>query len=869
MDAHCMGCRRAWNDEFLDLNFTKAFRTGPYKKHREDVLVEREMAILPTRQPRVEAKIKCNELNTELRKVNAELVEWENQRLKILRRSGRLQQQLTRYTAESEGRAPPAWTLAEGEKPQQADRAKFIMKCPDGECRGFLSSVYKCGTCQRWACPDCLAIKGTDKEAAHECDPNVKASVAMIIKESKPCPKCGERISKVDGCFAKDTPILMWNGHYQKSQDIKVGDVLIGDDGTPRVVEELCTGGDEMYEVSQGKGMTYIVNSKHKLALKFSSEKSIHWAESEQSWKVRWFDRQEHMMKSKKQRVDENTTRDEAYKLLQDFCATLNFEEVIELTVDEYMKLPDPTKKHMMGFKSSGIHWPSKDIQLDPYIFGLWLGDGINDGMSFAINAEADPEIITNILKWCEENKAELVHDEAYRYRIRRREVAKGRLAIGRGGTSAECKGCKEKKSNMCDLPSKAYTDDVEVGLKHPLKEQLDMYDLPRKSKYIPLEYLTNSRKIRLELLAGIIDSDGYVGNHGKRIQIPQVNHTLGKQIEYLARSLGFAVHSDLVKKTNISFPNYKEKDYPDQYRVNISGEYLSEIPTRVSRKLCVSSNSTKDELRTGIKVNSVGKGTYYGWSVSGPNKRFLLGDFTVVRNCDQMWCTDCHTAFSWTTGQLVQGVIHNPHYYEFLRKQGNGVAPRNAGDVPCGGIPYYGHLSNAIRRLPREQCNLVMAIHRITSEISDERLGNYQGHFNVNDNGDLGVRYLMKDITKDQMKTELAKREHKRYKHLAIRAILEMFVTTSTMMLNNIVTNPPTTAETFQLVLTEYENLRVYVNESLMRVSRMKACSVPQISQKWGWLPFNKAPAATRSKKKKDDASSEGTAPEEAKTNA
>jgi dolichol-phosphate mannosyltransferase len=51
------------------------------------------------------------------------------------------------------------------------------------------------------------------------------------------------------------------------------------------------------------------------------------------------------------------------------------------------------------------------------------------------------------------------------------------------------------------------------------------------------------------------------------------------------------------------------------------------------------------------------------------------------IDGCDQMWCIDCHTAFSWATGQLVNGVVHNPHYYEFLRQQGNGVAPRNAGD--------------------------------------------------------------------------------------------------------------------------------------------------------------------------------------------
>ena len=402
-----MMCRRAWNDEFLDLNFTRAFRIGPYKKHREHVLMEREIAILPTRQPRVEARFKVRDTEVLIRDVNKELQALEVARSKILRRSHRLTAQLTRYTAESEGRPPPAWTLTEGEKAATPERAKFIMKCPDGECRGFLSTAYKCGTCQLWACPDCLVMKGKDKDSEHTCDPGQKDSVALIIKESRPCPKCGERISKVDGC--------------------------------------------------------------------------------------------------------------------------------------------------------------------------------------------------------------------------------------------------------------------------------------------------------------------------------------------------------------------------------------------------------------------------------------------------DQMFCTECHTAFSWVTGQVVNGVIHNPHYYEFLRKQGNGVAPRNAGDVPCGGVPYYRAIHLATQTVSPATQRIVLAIHRLTAEVADQRIQMYQGAFNVNDNGDLGVLYLMKEIGKEAMQTELAKRELKRNKHLAIRGVLEMFVNTSTMMLNNIVNTPPADEAAFAMTLTEYENLRTYVNESLMNVSRMKSCSVPQIGDKWEWKQFNK----------------------------
>ena len=421
VDPHCMSCRKEWNDDFLDLNFTKSFRTGPYKKHREDILMERELAILPTRQERVEATLKVRSNSAKLKEYSDELNTLEMLRKQIFSKYSSVRSQVIRYTAEAEGRQPPAWTLGHGEA--KTEKAKFIMKCPSTECRGFLSTAYKCGTCQLWACPDCLVIKGEEKEAEHTCDPGQKESVALIIKESKGCPKCGQRISKIDGC--------------------------------------------------------------------------------------------------------------------------------------------------------------------------------------------------------------------------------------------------------------------------------------------------------------------------------------------------------------------------------------------------------------------------------------------------DQMWCTDCHTAFSWTTGQIVNGIVHNPHYYDFLRKEGNGVAPRNIGDVPCGGLPAYTRIYRLVKDM--EDSKIIMQIHRISAEIQDQRIGQYQGHFTADDNGDLGVRYLMKEIAKEDMKAELVKREVKRIKHAAIRAVLEMFVHTSIILLNTLCEELPANysqsairllmAERIDQCLLSFTNLKKYVNDTLMNISRMKQCSVPQITVSWQWSSFNKVTPKPRAR--------------------
>lgn len=823
-DAHCMSCRRAWNRDFIDSYLSRAFRIGDLKKHRENILLDREQARLPMLQPRVEAKVKATEVGKDISVENAKINELQvridklrNHQLVLYRRKDRLER-IASGTLDPE--------QENNDTSEKREVRQFTQKCPVNDCVGFLSTQWKCGTCQTWICPDCLVPKGKEKECEHTCDEDMKATAALIKKDTKPCPKCGMGISKVDGCFAKDTPILLWNGSYKNSQDICVGDILVGDDGLSRTVTQLCSGGDEMFEIIQGKGFSYTVNSKHKLALKFSGEKTIHWSESEQCWTLRWFDRSEHIIKTKKSFVSDLGSKENALETLQEFSKSLEFDEVIELTIDDYMKLTESSKKHLMGFKSSGVQWSTTKVPIDPYLMGLWLGDGINDGMSFAVNSEADPEILTYLLDWCEQNNAEIVHDETYRFRIRRRESATTRLAIGRGASSVDCKGCIHKECSLCDLPNTPYKDTIELDSNHPLKKHLDIYTLTRNSKYIPNEYLVNDRQSRLQLLAGLIDTDGYVGNDGKRIQISQANHTLGRQIEFLARSLGFVVNIDFLQKKNIQFPGSVSKDYNDHIRISISGEHLSEIPTKVSRKKCVDSKSTKDELRTNIFVKSVGQGKYYGWSVTG-NKRFLLGDFTVARNCDQMWCVSCKTPFSWTTGRLVFGVVHNPHYYQFMRENNNAV--RVVGDVPCGGLVGFYNLSRVI---PKRFRNEIEQIHRTTAELLEGHLRNLPRLDEVPDHGDLGVLYSLKEISKEKWKDELWKRETKREKGLDLRGPIDLFANVCTEVLRRMSSGIPD--EEFDTLMDQLRQLRIYVNSELEKIGKRYGCMVPAITNIW-----------------------------------
>lgn len=843
--THCMSCRAEWNRAHVVKIFTKSYCDTTYKKHRENVLLDRERGLLPATQPAAERHVQVKNINKEITKVEEEkskirtrthpalpegvLADSHEARLFHLRCRYDIRAKVVVKENEiaflTEKRALISGITTAN---AAAERREFIKACPANDCRGFLSSAWKCGLCEMWACPDCHEIKGAERDVAHTCNPDVLATVRMLADDTRQCPKCPAMIFKIEGCFAKDTPVLIWDGTLKMSQDIQIGDILIGDDGQQRIVQHLLSGIDNMYEVSQKNGMTYTVNSKHKLALKFSGNKVIYWKESENAWCMRWFDHTINTMKSKKSKVTQEISREQSRTILEDFRKSISFPDVIEITIDEYMKLTPSCKAHLMGFKGVGIDYDYKEVKVDPYLLGLYIGDGINNGIAFAVCPQKDPEIIHYLLKWCNENNAELIHDEAYKFRIKRRGFGE-RLGIGRGAVSATCKGCLQNKCYLCDLPNIEYTNDNINSELNPLKEILQYYDLI-KNKHIPNDFLMNSREVRLKVLAGIVDTDGYLGNDGKRIQIPQSNHLIAKQIEFLARSLGFVVNIDILQKKNVSFPNTEKKDYNDQMRVNISGEHLDEIPCLIIRKKCNSSRANKDYLRTSITVTHVGTDNYYGWSVD-QNKRFLLSDFTVVRNCDQMYCTQCHTAFSWRTGRVETGTIHNPHYYDFMRQRNGGVAPRNPGDIPCGGLIRNSTIMNSLRTARidenREIYMALMDYHRLHNHIQHVELPKYVVR-RIAENEDLRIKFLVNEIDEVVFKLELQKREKAVEKKQEIHQILTMYQTVVMDLLNR--TTTLATIEQFEGLNTELDEIRNYMNTQFITISKLYNCVVPNI---------------------------------------
>ena len=376
-------------------------------------------------------------------------------------------------------------------------------------------------------------------------------------------------------CHAKDTPILMYDGSIKMVQDIQVGELLMGDNSTPRKVLSLASGEDDMYDIIPTKGEKYTVNSEHILCLQ-STKLGITYikSQSQSPYAVRYIN-----MKTKSIISKSFPTRKEA----EEFQEYVSQDNIMEIEVKDYLKLSKNIQRNLKGYRTA-VKFESKEVSLDPYLLGYWLGDGSQRG---PVISSQDAIVLKYMRDYAIENDLTFNYQSQYDYRF---------------------SGSRQKGNKV-------------------LKD-LQYYQLIN-NKHIPLEYKANDRVIRLQLLAGLIDSDGYCDVKGRCYEITQKNKVLAEDIVYLCRSLGFAAYMKECQK----YCMYKGENKTGTYwRTCISGAGLEEIPVKIIRKKQQERTINKNALVTGITVESVGRGGYYGFTLDG-NNRYVLGDFTVTHN--------------------------------------------------------------------------------------------------------------------------------------------------------------------------------------------------------------------------------------------
>lgn len=394
----------------------------------------------------------------------------------------------------------------------------------------------------------------------------------------------------VGKCHSIDTPILMYNGGIRKVQDIKVGDLIMGDDSTPRTVLSLARGNEEMYEISQGND-AYTVNKEHVLSLVCSGNKKVVHRGERSSYQVCWFDGDslKNMTKSFsyshiKRHNPDNYNDIIANKKALEFFNSIKENLYVDISVKKYLLLPSGIRKRLKGYKV-GVEFKEKKVELDPYILGLWLGD----------STSSKPEITNQdatILKYLVTN------------------VGKYDCFLQKGVAeyNYEINGIKDGQSQNGFLNLLRYYNVLD-------------------NKHIPSFFTINSRDVRLKVLAGLIDSDGYYNNGG--YEIVQKNTTLAEDIVFMCKSLGFKTEVSISKKRCWHKDEYKEGIYN---RITIYGEGLEQIPILCPRKKNGVRKQIKNALRCKITIRSKGAGDYYGFTLD-KNHKYIMGNFIVTHN--------------------------------------------------------------------------------------------------------------------------------------------------------------------------------------------------------------------------------------------
>jgi DNA gyrase/topoisomerase IV subunit B len=464
------------------------------------------------------------------------------------------------------------------------------------------------------------------------------------------------------GCLDPNTDILMSDLSTKKAKDIQVGDKLVGDDGKFRTVLKTTSGIDNMYKIQMRNGESYIVNSQHILTLKYTLQKTIIYKDSGKIWVAEYYDSIRNKVITKSVSIGDNKkeekyntsklTKEEAYNKLKQELDSIKIPDTFDIKLEDFLKLPQSRQEKFACVKNSKcIDYNFQEVPIEPYILGCWLGDGNSDGSGIT---SIDNEVLESFVLYLDTIGCEMVHHKAKdnhdNYHFTFRKKNNGFLtSIGDENHSSEtCIGCSNstKKYKICDFKfTKSKDIDVKLssgvasnGMRrtdmNPWKELLKQ-NILFNNKHIPQQYILNSKEVRLQLLAGFIDTDGCI-KYNKNSKLPRVEisqskrlrHHIIESLQTIANSLGY--------RTTISYGIHADKTNKGEDKtisiLTIWGDNIYEIPTRVSRKKMDKAPRMKDAYNIRFTIEDLGKSAFNGWSVDG-NERFLLGDYTITHN--------------------------------------------------------------------------------------------------------------------------------------------------------------------------------------------------------------------------------------------
>lgn len=281
------------------------------------------------------------------------------------------------------------------------------------------------------------------------------------------------------------------------------------------------------------------------------------------------------------------------------FACGEHFWKVKQLREKTYSKLTYNQMKKLPLKKEGQLRWQfpllnevcfkEKEVDIDPYLLGVLIGDGsIIDSVKYSSADQFIIDKVGNIIDThYEQNK---ICEDKYDYRI-----------------------SKKQKSSKPSIY-------VEALRKYGL------FGTNSHTKFIPKEFLFNSKEIRLQLLRGLMDTDGSISKN-RRLEYTTVSKKLKDDFIFLVNSLGGKAKSKL-RTTTCNGKAFKS------FRIGVSfndNREIFSLPRKVER--CT--KRVKSELkRRLLKCRSIGYKEVQCITVSNEDGLYITDNCIVTSNC-------------------------------------------------------------------------------------------------------------------------------------------------------------------------------------------------------------------------------------------
>lgn len=157
------------------------------------------------------------------------------------------------------------------------------------------------------------------------------------------------------------------------------------------------------------------------------------------------------------------------------------------------------------------------------------------------------------------------------------------------------------------------------------------------EAKFIPDEFKYNSKNVRLQVLVGLLDTDGTV--HGGVPTLNSSSKRLIKDAQFIARSLGYNTKITKIS-TGYKVESNEYKQCLDGYILSIyGGEELFRLPRKKVRVHYNSNNALSRKDRTCItNIEYVGTAPCKCVTVDSKDSCYLIGDFVTTHNCSKSY---------------------------------------------------------------------------------------------------------------------------------------------------------------------------------------------------------------------------------------